>query len=328
VSRLRVGILGPGGIAARHASAISSLSDRMELVASCGRDLGRAQAFASRHGGLAYSDLEAMLRDAAPDLVVVTLPPFAHQDEIEQIAAAGAHLLVEKPIALDQGTADRMLAAARQAGIVAAVGFMYRFGEAVRAWRAADTGRNALFTGAYHCNALHAPWWRSDAKSGGQMVEQLIHQIDLVRHFMGEPDSVFARRANLFHRDVSGYDAEDLSALIFGWDDGRLASLTASNIATPGEWRKEWTVFAEKMTGRFDDWNRARFTPATEDGEPLAIEGVVDPFVAQLADVAAAIAERRQPHVPLSEGAKSLHLALAARRSADERREIRLGDVG
>jgi predicted dehydrogenase len=82
------------------------------------------------------------------------------------------------------------------------------------------------------------------------------------------------------------------------------------------------------MTGRFDDWNRARFIPTTEGGEPVAIDGTLDPFVAQLADVAAAIRERRQPYVPLSEGAKSLHLDLAARRSADERREIRLGDVG
>lgn len=328
MSRLRVGILGPGGIAARHASAISGLSDRMELVASSGRDLGRTQAFADRHGGLACRDLEAMLRDAAPDLVIVALPPFAHDGQVERLAAAGVHLLVEKPIALDQIRADAMVAAARQAGIIAAVGFMYRFGEAVRAWRAADTGRNALFTGAYHCNALHAPWWRSEAKSGGQMLEQLIHQIDLVRHFMGEPDSVFARRANLFHRDIPGYDSEDLSALIFAWDDGRLASLTASNIAIPGKWHKEWAVFAERMTGRFDDWNRARFIPTTEGGETLAIEGKIDPFVAQLTDVAAAIVERRQPYVPLSEGAKSLRLALAARRSADERREIRLGDAG
>lgn len=328
MTRLRVGILGPGGIAARHAGAIGQLADRMELVASCGRDLGRTSAFAASHGGTAYDDLERMLGEAALDLVVVTLPPFAHAGEVERIAAAGIHLLVEKPIALDQPRADAMVAAAGQAGIVAAVGFMYRFGAAIRAWREADTGRIGLFAGAYHCNALHAPWWRSEAKSGGQVLEQVIHLIDLVRHLMGEPDTVFARRANLFHRDVPGYDAEDVSAILFGWDDGRIATLNASNIATPGRWQKEWTVFAEHMTGRFEDWNRAGFVPTEAGASACAIEGDVDPFVAQLADLASAIADRRPPHVPLAEGAASLRLALAARRSADERQEVRLAHAG
>lgn len=324
MTKLRIGILGPGGIAARHAGAIAQLADRMELVASCGRDMAKTSTFAQHHGGDAYDDLDRMLEDAAPDLVIVTLPPFAHDGEVERIAASGTHLLVEKPIALDQPRADAMVAAAQQAGIVAAVGFMYRFGAAIRAWRAADTGQVGLFAGAYHCNALHAPWWRHEAHSGGQMLEQVIHQIDLIRHLMGEPDSVYARRANLFHRDVPGYDIEDVSAIVFGWDDGRIATLNASNIATPGQWHKEWVIYGQHLTGRFEDWNRAQFMPTDGKGQAHAIAGDADVFVAQLADVAAAIADRRPPSIPLAEGAASLRLALAARQSADRRQEIRL----
>ncbi|MEA3002585.1 MAG: UDP-N-acetyl-2-amino-2-deoxyglucuronate dehydrogenase [Sphingomonadales bacterium] len=325
MSRLRVGLLGCGGIGVRHAGAVAALAGEMELAGCCGRDLARTEAFAAAHGGRACTDLDALL-DVGIDLLIVALPPSIRSGEIERAAACGVHLLVEKPIALDQEIADRLVAAVESAGVVAAVGFMYRFGDAVARWQASDAGRVGLFAGAYHCNALHAPWWRERARSGGQMLEQAIHLIDLVRLFMGEPDRVYARAANLFHRNTPGYDIEDVSAMIFGWDDGRLATLNASNIAVPGRWQKEWSLYAERMTGRFADWNNAIFTRITGEVAEEALAGTTDPFVAQLADVAAAIRDGRPPRVPLREGAATLRLALAARRSADEGRELRLAD--
>ena len=128
----------------------------------------------------------------------------------------------------------------RKAGVVAACGFMYRFGAAVQRWdaaaRAGEAGRVGLFTGQFHCNALHADWWRERAKSGGQMVEQLIHIVDLARHQLGEPQSVYARTANFFHRDVAGYDSDDVSAIVLGYADGRVGVLNATNGAVPGQW--------------------------------------------------------------------------------------------
>jgi len=155
----------------------------------------------------------------------------------------------------------------------------------------------------------------------------VIHQIDLIRHLVGEPDSVTARYANLFHRDVPGYDVEDVSAILFGWDDGRIATLNASNLATPGVWHKHWSIYARGLTGRFTSWNEAVFTPTEAEADPVIVASERDPFVAQLADVAAAIRDKRPPRIPLAEGAATLKLALAARRAAEERREIRLEDA-
>ncbi|MGL5838551.1 MAG: Gfo/Idh/MocA family protein [Sphingorhabdus sp.] len=325
--RLRVGLLGCGGIGIRHARSVAALADRMELVACCGRDLERTQGFATEHGGTAYVDLDRMLDEAKPDLMIVTHPPYTRNGEVEHIAAAGIHLLVEKPIALDRAAADAMVSAVQVSDVVAAIGFMYRHGEAVKAWQMADAGRVGMMTAAFQCNHLHAPWWRDEAKSGGQILEQLIHLIDLVRHHMGEPDSVYARRSRLFHAEP-GYDVEDVSAIVFGWDDGRIATLNANNIAVNGIWHKEWALFSERMTGRFTGWNDAEFRNADGQGVPRIIQGADDPFVAQLADLADAICDNRPPLVPLAEGAATLRLALAARQSADERREIRLGDAG
>jgi predicted dehydrogenase len=325
--KLRVAMLGCGGIAGRHAKAVAALGDRMQLVGCVGRNIERTAAFSAEHGGEPFIDLDRMVDAQAPDLVVATLPPYVRGGEIEHVATRGIHLLVEKPIALDMNTADRIVEAVGAANVVAAIGLMYRFGDAVRRWRELDTGPVGLYVGGYFCNALHALWWRERALSGGQLLEQAIHQIDLIRHLVGEPDSVYARHANLFHHTVPGYDVEDVSATVFGWDDGRIASLSVSNIAIPGVWHKDWAVMAERMTGRFASWNDAVLTRTDGEVESETVAGDTDPFVAQLADIAAAIAEQRQPYVPLAEGAASLRLALAACRSAEERREIRLSDV-
>jgi predicted dehydrogenase len=328
---LRVAILGCGGIGARHAGAVARLGETMELVGCVGRDAQKTAAFAAAHGGAAFTDLDKMIDTVAPDLLIAALPPSVRDGEIEHAAARGLHLLVEKPIALDAARARSLVQAADAAGVKAAVGFMYRFGTAVERWQqlaaAGATGKVGMFAGSFHCNALHAPWWRERAHSGGQMMEQAIHLIDLVRVFMGEPDTVYARSANLFHGAVERYDTEDVSAMVFGWDDGRLATLNASNIAIPGKWQKQWRLMAERYTGRFDDWNNAVLTRTAPDTLDEAVSGSLDPFVAQLADLAAAIRDNRAPKAPLAEGEATLRLALAARRSADERREIRIADA-
>ncbi|KKB11594.1 hypothetical protein VE25_11910 [Devosia geojensis] len=322
MSPLRVGLLGPGGIGARHIKALAQLPEEGELVACCGRDAERTQAFTTEHGGAVYTDFDAMLTREALDLLIVALPPFAHTGQVEAAARKGVHLLVEKPIALDMVRADTMVEAADAAGIVAACAFMYRFGEAVERWETADTGRPGMFTGFFHCNSLHSPWWRERALSGGQTVEQLIHIVDLARHTLGMPETVYAKAANLFHRDVPRYDTEDVSAMILGYEDGRIGLLNASNAAAPGRWEKGWKIISERMTGSFTDFNAGELTRSASEGGSETVMSERDVFVAQLADVVGAIRDGRKAKVPLSEGADSLRIALAARRSAEEGREV------
>lgn len=322
---MRVGILGTGGIAARHAAAIAEV-EGAELVAATSRSFETAQAFSGRHGGTAYAGLERMLGEAELDLVIVALPPGAHAGEVERIAAAGVGVLVEKPIALDPGRAQAMVAATEQ--VTAACGFMYRFGGAVERWTAmevaGETGRAGHFSGSFHCNALHAPWWRDREISGGQMVEQLIHIVDLQRSAMGMPNSVVARSANFRHAQTPGYSSEDMSAMIFGYDDGRMAVLHASNIAVPGRWMKGWQIVAERATGIFADWNTAEIVRTEGEAASEKVAATTNPFAAQIADLRDAIAGRRPPRVPLSDGLATLRMVLAARRAADEQREVAL----
>lgn len=322
---LRVGLLGTGGIGARHADAVAKLPG-LRLVACCGRDQQKAEDFSRPRGAAAYDDFSAMLAHERLDLLVVALPPFAHEGQVEEAARAGVNLLVEKPIALDLARAQSMVDATGD--VVAACGFMYRFGGAVARWdqlrNAGATGRIAHFSGSFHCNALHAPWWRDRSKSGGQMVEQLIHIVDLARSNLGMPRSVFASATRFGHAELPDYSAEDISAMILTYDNGAVATLHASNLAIPGRWAKSWQIIGERMTGQFSDWNMGEITPTNPVASPQTIAATIDPFLAQLEDIETAITSGRLPRVPLQDGLDSLLIVLAARQSADEKREILL----
>jgi predicted dehydrogenase len=326
--RLRVGLLGTGGIAARHASAVAALGDQLQLVACCGRSEQRTREFAAKLNIASYIDFEQMLQEQRLDLLIVTLPPYAHSGQVEKAAAMGIHVLVEKPIALNMDRARSMVSAVKRAGVVGACGFMYRFGDAVLRWDASAvagaTGRVGMFVGQFHCNALHAEWWREQSKSGGQTVEQLIHIVDLARHQLGEPQSVYARGSNFFHRGVERYDSDDVSAMILGYEDGRVGVLNATNGAIPGKWDKSWQVIAERMTGHFTGWNTGTLTRTHGEVSSERIDTQTDVFVAQLADVVGAIASNRPPRVTLDDGAQTLRIVLAARDSIAQRREILL----
>ena len=112
--------------------------------------------------------------------------------------------------------------------------------------------------------------------------------------------------------------------MIFGYDDGRMAVLHASNFAVPGRWMKGWQIVAESATGIFTDWNNAEIVRTEGDISSEKIAATTNPFVAQLVDLRDAINNRRRPRVPLSDGLATLRMVLAARQSADERREVLL----
>jgi predicted dehydrogenase len=329
---IRVGILGCGGIAKKHASAILAMKDQLELAACCDIDAARAGAFAQEYtqgSAQVFSDHRKMYDTARLDLAVICLPPFAHTDEVGLAAQCGIHLLVEKPIALEHELAWRMVEQAEQAKIKTQVGFMYRFGAAVELLRqkqaAGETGRPGLFSASYACNSLHAPWWREREKSGGQLVEQIIHLFDLMRFLVGEPVRVFSRQANLFHQATPGYTSEDASATIVTFSGGALGVIYASNGAVPNQWNKEWRLVSERMVAEFADWNHARLIPtAPGAGEPEIVSADGDVFQAQLRDLVQAIQTGGETRTPLREGARSLDLVLAARRSSESGAEVEL----
>jgi predicted dehydrogenase len=237
--------------------------------------------------------------------------------------------LIEKPIALNSEQGWAMVEAAERAAIKTQVGFMFRFGEAVEQLKAlidsGEIGRVGLMSARYFCNSLHASWWRMRERSGGQILEQVIHMFDLLRYLAGDPVSIYSRQENLFHQEVPDYTVEDVSATVVSFKNGGLGVVYATNSAIPGKWINDYRVVAHKLTAEFTDANHATFYRTdAPDQPPIVVASDKDFRVRQMQDLLAAIRNGSETRTPLREGAKSLDLVLAAVRAGELHSEVTL----
>jgi predicted dehydrogenase len=321
---LRTGLIGCGHFARKqHARHLAALED-IELAGFCDEVPDQAEAFNQEFtDGQAhvYTDCRAMFEELDLDLVYICLPPFAHANEVELACRHGVHLLIEKPIALTLDLASRMVEAVHRSGVKSQVGFMWRHGEAVRRIRKhmRDVGvqGRGFISARYFCNSLHRPWWRDRSKSGGQLVEQVIHLLDLARWLLGEPVKVYSGQGNLFHRDVPGYTAEDASGTVIHFASGGLAVVAATNGGIPDRWESEVRVCLPGLTAELYDPNTGTLHDTAGEHSSRSIAGEEDVYLAETLDLLAAIRDHRPTTAPIEEGFRSLRLALAAARSAE-----------
>ena len=333
--RLRTALLGCGGFAHRHAHTLELLSGDFEMAAFCNRTLGKAVAFSEKytHGQApVFSDHHEMFKTVPLDAVIICRPPYAHSDEVDLAANLGVHVFIEKPIALSSEHGWRMVDAAEKAGIVTQVGFMFRFGEAIEHLKemidSGQAGPAGLMSARYFCNSLHSPWWRKKELSGGQLVEQVIHMVDLMRFLMGEASTAYSRQENIFHQNVEDYTVEDVSATIFGFPQGAMGVIYATNGAIPDRWINDYRVVSRNLTVEFTDANHATFHhTSTPDCQPEIIASERDMYLAEMQDFLATIRTGRPTRTPLREGAKSLDLALAATQSAQIGSEVPVSET-
>ena len=329
--RYRVGIIGCGGIAHAHARALRKIG--AEMIAFCDIVEERAREYAAQYSegkGRVYTDFSKMFEVEELDIVYICLPPFAHSNEVEMAAEKGVHILIEKPIALDLEIARKMVEAVERKGVKSQVGFLLRFGEATERLKemieSGEAGPPGLFIGRYVCNSLHSPWWRDRSKSGGQVVEQIIHLFDMARFLMGEAESVFCFMNNIFHKDIPDYTVEDVSGTAIRFRNGSIGVIAATNGAIPGQWISRYEVITQYMTCEFTDTNNATFH-LTGKGYPsrIAISSDRDLFLAESMDLIRAIETGEETKIPISEGYKSLELVLAAAKSGEKGEPVGVG---
>lgn len=322
---LRTGIIGCGRFAHRHAERLAVLED-VQLVGFCSRTVEKAIAFNQQYArgqGEVYEDYERMFEALDLDLVYICLPPFAHSNEVELACRHGVHFLIEKPIALTMELAQDMAECVKKSGVKSQVGFMYRHGEATlwlkQYMRDAGATGKGFMVARYFCNSLHSWWWRDRSKSGGQLTEQVIHLLDLARFFLGEPVRVYSMQDNLFHRDIQDYTSEDASGTVIRFDSGGIGVFAASNGALPNRWDYDMRVILPGLTIDFEDANHAVFHHTSQEWPATTtIAAEKDIHLAETLDLLAAIREDRPTAVPIEEGVRSLSLALAAARSAEQ----------
>lgn len=243
MSDCRIGFVGAGGVAIRHARMLSGLAG-VRLVAVTDPLPDRAERFANTFGTCTAPGV-AQLLSAGLDAVYICVPPSAHGPIEETVVAAGLAMFVEKPLGLDEATAARVAAAVRRAGTITAVGHHWRYADTVRRAARLLEGRPVrLVLGSWLDKVPPVPWWTRRRLSGGQVVEQAVHVLDLARLLVGEVTQVYAVAGGRLPDPEADIDAATAAVLRFA---GGAVGTLAATCALPGKVRAGLEIYAEGL---------------------------------------------------------------------------------
>lgn len=236
---VRVGFVGVGARSVREMLDLA-LMPNVEIVALCDVDLQRCEAAVRQvqervgterapvRAGR-FAEVADMLSAADPDAVYVSLPPFAHGGIEHALLAAGKAICVEKPVALTSEIAREIASGIRRRGVVSSVAYQLRYGPALQKARQILDGRVIGLVAALRLGGLpDSPWWRVQAQSGGMLVEQHTHGVDLMRYIAGEVESVYAQADTRLLDYVPGLDIHDVSCATVRFASGAVGTIVNS----------------------------------------------------------------------------------------------------
>lgn len=228
MTQVRLGFIGAGGIANRHVGILENFPD-VKLAAFADSYLERAEGLAQRVGGNAYDSYQQMLENEALDALYICVPPFGHGDIEMSAIERNIPFFVEKPIALDGATAEKIAQAVQHKGLITSVGYHWRYMNTVEEARYLLGKTPAKLVLGYWLSSTPPPqWWRSESTSGGQMIEQTTHIFDLARYLVGEVDSVFATGAHVERAEFSESDICEVTTAILRFQSGALGNISST----------------------------------------------------------------------------------------------------
>lgn len=240
----RIAMIGAGGFARRHLEVLSSRPD-VDVVGHAARRFEAAHAQAQRFGGNAFDTVDAMLDTCRPAAVWIVLPPGAHGPPEDACIARGIPFFVEKPLSAGREPAERIATALARSGVTAAVGYHWRALDVLADARAALDGRRLrLVRGSWHSSTPSPPWWTKHAESGGQMVEQATHVLDIARVLVGDADVIAALAPQIERAEWPASDVPPASAALLRYRSGPIGVFSATcALAGPADATLE--LFAE-----------------------------------------------------------------------------------
>ncbi|MBV9864432.1 MAG: Gfo/Idh/MocA family oxidoreductase [Abitibacteriaceae bacterium] len=194
MSKLRIGVVGAGGIASAHLPHLSQRSDAVELVGVADVRPEAAAATAQKYGMAQHvTDYQELLPEV--DAVLVCVPTFLHAEVAVAALNAGKAVFCEKPLARTMEQANAMLEAANMSGAALQVGFVRRFDDEWLSWRdavlAEKIGRPLVWRDIMAGAGPASPWFNTDEQGGGPFLDGCIHNIDFALYTFGPVEWVF-----------------------------------------------------------------------------------------------------------------------------------------
>ena len=331
--KLRVGLIGCGGISGAHLPHLSASED-VELVAFCDVVVERAEAKVEKFGGKAFDSAEKMLAESNLDAAYILIPTYAHGAPERACLAAKVPFLVEKPLGIDPEDLKKLSAEIEASGLITSAGFMNRYRKSVNRVKDLLADDPALLIdgawiggpplvqeGDYFAGNPIGQWWPVKEKSGGQMVEQVIHTVDLARYLCGDVAEVFAYAANGFNKKLPNlipqYNLDDAVVLALKFQSGAVGNLMSCCAAQAGG-PVFLNLWSSKRTIKFDGWAHHVEIKTAGEKEAEAIKGDIDdifPTEDRVFIDAIKTGDRSKIKATHAEGVKSTLLALATNES-------------
>lgn len=328
---MRVGIVGTGFMGSTHAPAWARTPATIAGFVS--KDPDAAHVLIEKYGGQLYPDLEALLAEV--DVVDICTPTHRHHEMVLQAAGAGKHILCEKPLARTIPQALEMVAACEEASIKLMVAHVVRFFPEYAAAKAqvmaGEIGQPAvlrLTRGSFQPKKAVDNWFLDFEKSGGMMLDLMIHDLDYARWIAGDVESVFAKKISTSHQGA----VVDHGLAILKHVNGAISHVESSWAMPPPLFKTGLEIAGSNGWIQYDSDRTASIGLHLLEVEEEEIPDVPlpssplaeDPYTTEIKAFYDCLVEDKPSPVPGSEGLASLQLALAAIKSAETGQAVKL----
>ncbi len=341
---MKYALIGCGRISPNHIEAAKN--NNLNFVAMCDI-IPETMEEKSDKFGLGdvrrYTDYKELLEKEKPELAAIATESGKHAQIALDCISAGCHVIIEKPIALSIADANAIIAAGKEKGVVVCANHQNRFNKSVQYMRKAlEEGRfGRLSHGAAHVRwnrgkdyYKQAPWRGTWAQDGGCLMNQCIHNIDLLRWMMG--DDIVEVMAYTDQIEHPYLEAEDLGMALVKFKNGSYGLIEGTTNVFPKNLEETLYIFGEKGTAKaagtsdniIEEWV---FADGLDNPEEVKREFSENPpniygfgHTPLYADVIEAIQTGRKPLVDGEAGKRALELVLAIYKSAAEHRPVTL----
>ncbi|MCZ2258474.1 Gfo/Idh/MocA family protein [Sporosarcina sp. G11-34] len=270
---IRIGIIGTGYFSMFHANIITKLAGG-KLTSICGTSLEKAERMASNFTDVkGYDQLDDMLDAEQLDAVYICVPPMAHGKIELELIKRGIPFLVEKPLGNDVELPTTILEEIKKKPLITSVGYHYRYSESIAKLKELIKGQNiGIVLGQYMGDMPKVQWWRNQASSGGQFVEQTTHIVDLLRYICGEVDEVYSVFSNqiLSSKDES-VTVADVGTVTMKLRNGVVANISNTCILPESIGKSGITLFTDQ--GLFE-WSPGKLVVTMKDSTSEYIDTV------------------------------------------------------
>lgn len=312
---------------------IQNLRDEgVEIAGVADDDVERARAFAKRFGVPFAPSYQALLQ-AGPDGVIVASENSRHRPLVEMAAAAGVHVLSEKPLATTLADARAIVDACDRAGVLLMTAFPMRFSAPLLALKqqleSGELGEIYAFNGVNQGElpTAHRDWFvDKELAGGGAIIDHTVHLVDIMRWYLGsEVEEVYAQSNRIIYGDQVDVETGALEMLHFR--NGVFGTIDAS-WSRPPYWPTWGGLGFELVTERgailVDAFSQNLTVYRHDVGRANWLYWGSDANQAMIAEFIAAIREQRQPLVTGMDGYRAVEVALAAYDSAASGQPVRL----